>query len=147
MAKRVDRLSAGDPAQQNLLCNRYRRACTHNYTIQQLESWNVQQQPAVPRIDENLTIVPIVIRYHPCFARALRRTCNRVPVPAELCVRLLPSWKNALPSLQGVVQKANKNSCEKGLDVGRDFVFCSQNLNNFKSHEFSFDSLIARFHV
>ena len=127
VAKRTHILSGGSSAQHNLLCNRYRNACAHSYTLSLFESWRPKPACAsVPdtAIDPEVLKVPLVLRYHPCFNFAFNRALMLVPPPLEMGCKFVSSWKNALPSLNGVISKVLKKSCNREKDEREGSCFC-----------------------
>ena len=53
------------------------------------------------------TLLIAPLRYHPKVQWSFRVALKLVPPPPELSIRLLGAWKNALPSLSGVLQRRN----------------------------------------
>ena len=146
MANRTYILSGGSQSQLNILCKRYSTACAHNFTVSQLSSW---KQKSVDVNPDSRMLVPLVLRYHPLFAKAVSAALAQVPVPREACARVVPSWKNSLPSLQQMLQKHNKKSCrDKGNREGVCFLSSSSSsssgtshLNNTNTHGFNIYSI------
>ena len=148
VAKRTHILSGGSSAQHNLLCNRYRNACAHSYTLHLFESWRPKPACAsVPAtaIDPEVLKVPLVLRYHPCFNFAFNRALMLVPPPREMGCKFVSSWKNALPSLNGVISKVLKKSCNREKDEREGSCFLSgRNLCNYNLRDFQLLPLIRQ---
>lgn len=109
---RVVNLSDSKENALALLLQRYIAANAHQYTISLLQHRNRGQKP--PNDAALNRLMPIVLRYHPTFACAFQRALRIAPPPPDLELRIVPAFKNALPSLAGIVEKHNSKLC-KGI--------------------------------
>ncbi len=75
---------------------------------------------------------------------------DALDIPGEHAVNIVlrASWRNALPSLQSVTQRAAIQSLKRECELGRDVVFCSsfsssssKNLCNNKLSDFTLANL------
>ena len=97
----------------------------------------------IGKVTEKIQRFPIVLRYHPCFKWAFARAMALVPPPSELRIQLVPSWKNALPSLQGKLQGSARQSCKRVYGrEGRCFLFGDKNLSNNDLRDFRAGALL-----
>ncbi len=62
--------------------------------------------------------LPFVCRFHPAFRRAFSRALRLVPPPSEMNVSLRASWKNALPSVNSLVEAHNRKMCSRVVGRG-----------------------------
>ena len=96
----------GGPSPQSKLIQRYTHANAHPALISILEQWQ-------PKLHSNVVCAeqlrPLIcpIRYHPVTRRCFHIARSLVPTPPELNLRVLGAWRNALPSVAGVVQSLN----------------------------------------
>ena len=145
VAKRIYTLSGSSSDSVDHLVSRYTHACAHPMTISLLHNWNVAVVPSQTRME--LKKYPFVMRYHPCFKHAFEQALLRVPPPLELQVCLMPGWKNALPSLLGLIQSAALNTLkrENGSREGLCFLFSFRfpNLLTNTLREFNFKNLVS----
>ena len=118
VANRVFKLS-GESGEQTLkvLSKLYEHANSHPYTLAVLRSCSLSLCSSDrfrgngKRLDtDNYSRVPCVMRYHPIFKLAFRRALRSVPAPPELGIRLVPAWRNALPSLCGFINHTNRHN-------------------------------------
>ena len=56
------------------------------------------------------------MRFHPAVFAALKVALRRVPVPPALRLYIFPAWRNALPSVNTVLDRHNFK-----LSMGREF--------------------------
>ena len=84
-----------------------------------------RDSPVQPQPDR----AAIVMRYHPAFSSALRTALRTVPIPQELHYKLLPSWRNGLPSVNGLLSKHNDTLGRGIFRGGGVFVSTSESLN------------------
>ena len=128
VANRTYILSGRDPSQLAILSERLRNACAHNFTVAQLKHWRPKNgmSGGSSQPDERM-LAPLVLRFHPLFAQAFSATAAKVPVPSDINVIVMPSWKNSLPCLASVLSKhSNKKSCrDKCNREGVCFLFSS----------------------
>ena len=126
VANRVYQLSGCNPLAVFKLIHRYQYAGSHPLTLSVLSKWTPRPiADTAPGNHLNQHRMPFVMRYHPCFRLAFYRTIRMVPPPIELGLSVFPCWKNALPSLTGLVQSAALNSLtrDKGSREGVCFLF------------------------
>lgn len=147
VAKRVLSLSGGDIGALSTLSNRYRSKATHIYTQNQFDRFvqdpsllTMKKQTCSSLESNQVHFVPLVLRFHPLFQWVVKQTLARVPPPPEFNIELRVSWKNAMKSMAGVVQKASQSSCKRAYGrEGRCFLFgksTGQNLSINDLHEF-----------
>lgn len=151
VANRTSVLSGNSLDSHLLLCSRYRSVCTHTYTLNLLEGWKPQACASLESKEaeksDGTRKVPFVFRYHPCVAYAMNRTLKLVPPPPELCLRPRASWRNSLPSLHSLINRANRVSLSRdGIDrVGRCFLL--SNLQDNVLSDFVLRNLHESMHV
>ena len=124
VAKRVHTLSSGSSVAMQTLIHRYRMAGADPATIACLVSWNLDNsRPVNP--GSSLPAAPLVLRYHPAFKSAFYKALKAAPPPGEIGYRIVPCWKNALPSLGRHINRLLSKSCNHRVDerVGFCFVF------------------------
>ena len=150
VAKRCLTLSGGDGNVLSLLSNRYRSSCTHTYTQSLLDSFaadpaSVLEKASKSRVPiSGAQVVPFVCRFHPLNRWAVSRALQLVPPPPELKVEFRSSWRNALPSTDGLVKKARLELCKRVYGrEGRCFLF--SNLSNSDLHNFGIGLATAEF--
>jgi hypothetical protein len=115
---RISSLSGGSDESLSVLYRRYQYANTHPYTLALFKSCAVARKSAQvkPKSVSSLSNCdtrsrcPFVLRYHPLFKVAFGRTLKRVPVPPELNVRVMPAWRNALPSVIGHLNRCSRSA-------------------------------------
>jgi len=118
VAKRVYTLSCGDAGALRVLSNRYRQKATHPYTQAQFDTFSqfpssLVSQPLKKNgsLESNQVRIPLVLRYHPLYKWVFHRALQIAPPPQEHGIVLRASWKNALRSMSGTVQKVSKETC------------------------------------
>ena len=148
VAKRIHTLSGGDMNSHIVLCNRYRSVCTHSYTQNTLDGWNphaCSKDSESKRWDSSAPFVPFVFQYHPCTSYSLYRALKLVPPPREVLFNPRVCWRNRLPALRALVQKANKKSLSRDLRLtsreGRCFLYPKRNLLSSELTDFRLERL------
>lgn len=149
VAKRVSLLSDLSFESHQFLCQRYCLACTHNYTQKLLDDWSPgDKSQGELRAPDSAPRIPFVFRFHPCNSFAFSRALNLLPPPEGIGFRPIASWRNALPSLHGLVEKANRKSLSRDWNrEGRCFSFPFANLGTNGLNEFGLQNLINSMHV
>ena len=106
--QRVCMLSDNPRLASSTLFEKYKLANAHPVTLQLLD------EPAAARtqcVRPTPSLLPcmreaVVCRFHPTLRICLNRAIQAVPPPAGLNMRLLPAWKNALPSIGSLASKS-----------------------------------------
>ena len=116
LVNRVSRLSEPSCMSMNLckLFRVYKEAGSHQSTLEQLvpNSNNKKPEPRIGNHDD-LRKIPFVCRYHAIFPKALNRALKQAPLPPYCSSRIMPAWRNALPTPLTMVARANGNTCAK----------------------------------
>jgi hypothetical protein len=140
VAKRIFTISGGERSSIDLLESRYQKAGAHPLTVHTIRNW----QPNVPSSSRDLVSknsrMIFILRYHPVFRHAFWQTSKLVVPPAELQTCLFASWKNALPSLKGIVQASTLKSLRKteiGSREGSCFLFELPDLTKSNMRDFN----------
>jgi len=108
VANRVSMLADDPPAAHEKLKRSYVRANAHPSTVALLSARTAPQR--LNSIGPQQPIVTMVLRYHPSFAAAVRRALALAPPPPHLGMKIVPSWRNALPSVSTKVSIANSTN-------------------------------------
>ena len=110
MRSRVIQLSDDKSLALCQLNTRYTMANAHPLTLDLLGRFEKSALASVSRFVSSSVPSPqapfrepLVCRYHPLLRTILNRTIKCVPPPAELGLRLMPAWRNYLPSMSSKV--------------------------------------------
>jgi len=139
VANRVYTLSGSSPVAVQKLIHRYKSAGAHPLTLKVLNNWHPSPPDSRSQPAQQGARMPFVFRYHPLFRHAFYRTMTLVPPPPELGLKIFSGWRNALPSLNGIVQSAALNSLKRdsGSREGVCFLFRFPNLQTNMLREFN----------
>ena len=115
MVDRVRKLSEPADVDRNLckLFQVYKNAGSHYYTLEQFACIIGGIKPFKPKHADlgELHRIPFVCRYHPLFPKALNRALTQAPLPPFCQSRIMPAWKNSLPTPLTFVARANRRTC------------------------------------
>jgi len=146
VAKRVHTLSGGSSLAMQTLIHRYKMAGADPATISSLVSWNLRKSmPVNP--GSSLPAAPLVLRYHPAFKSAFYKALKAAPPPGEIGYRIVPCWKNALPSLGGHINRLLSKSCNHRVDERVGFCCLFSNLQKQRLHEFGIKHILEVLHA
>ena len=112
---------------------RYIAANAHPNIVAMIRSWEPKTKPAKLSLSiEYASNATFVLRYHPSFKQAFSRALHIVPVPKELRLKVMPAWKNSMPSLCGIVDKTNRVLCSRDNEM-REGTMCvsTQSLHKY----------------
>ena len=106
-------LSGGSktPAKSQLalakLYRRYKHAHAHPATLNLIRKWQPTAKVGnAGSARDSLLVCPM--RYHPVVQHSLYVANKLAPPPSDLRIRVMGAWRNALPSLAGVINGRNK---------------------------------------
>ena len=100
-------LSDSEELALSKLSERYKHANAHPHVLAAIDSWvpNVHNSTAVKAESGKREV--FILRYHPSVCAAAAAALRSTPLPQDTQVKLMFSWRNALPSHQGVINKHN----------------------------------------
>ena len=102
--QRISKLSDNSSIALSKLKANYRTAGADAFTMQRLR--HLVPRSIAPTVE--LELVPIVLRYHPAFRGPVAHALKQLPLPASMPFKMVPSWTNALPSLQTHIARHNE---------------------------------------
>ena len=99
-----------DPPLSEKIVHRYQCANTNVKTLSLLEkavcSWGKPKTMQPKRFEKGVHH-PVVMPYHPCIFGLVERTIRCVPPPPEIVFKVIPAFRNAVPSLASIVRRHN----------------------------------------
>ena len=139
---RACRLSDDAVEAHSTLCKRYQEANAHPGTLALFRRWapklsqsydsSLLKCSSDSKSPSELASSIFVMRYHPVFRQAFYSALRVVPPPPELQLSVMPAWRNALPSLQNVVETHSKELCrESEKRVGALCVSTHKSLHSY----------------
>lgn len=132
VSNRIRSLADSEADSLGKLFRNYELANAHPFTLDRL-----CQPPATSSRSEltasTLTMVPMVMRYHPVFRSAVATALRLASVPEAFRARITPCWINALPSLSIHIRKHNTvlRNDVRVSGLGRDHRCCYHNSMTF----------------